>query len=126
MLAKVESLQPAGAGGLGQGHQDVVLILLVRHHGKLVLATWEEVGQSHLDILARELVEGDVLGVDDPGPLLAVPAAPAAVLGLPVAAGRAVVQQLQAQHVRLVLQHVAGRYIHDHLQYSTVQYSRLQ
>ena len=75
MLPKVESLQPAGAGGLGQGHQDVVLILLVRHHGKLVLAAWEEVGQSHLDILARELVEGDVLSVDHPGSDLVVPAA---------------------------------------------------
>ena len=75
MLAQVEPLQPAGAGRLGQGLQDVVLILLVWDHGQLVLAAGEEVGQAHLDVLAGGLVEGDVLGVDHPSGGLVVPAA---------------------------------------------------
>ena len=75
VLAEVEPLQPAGAGGLGQGLQHVVLILPVRHHGQLVLSAGEEVGQSHLDVLAGELVEGDILSVDHPGSDLVVPAA---------------------------------------------------
>ena len=94
MLAKVNSLQPTGAGGWGNGYHCAIIILDIGNHSNLVLPTWKEAGQAnfgrlfrltyqyHLlwlffltfDILARVLVEGDVLRVDDGARGLVVPA----------------------------------------------------
>ena len=129
MLAQVEPLESAGAGGRGQGLQDARKALLVGDHGQLVLACdwsvskilssdwsvriildcdWslaarEEVGEAHLDVLAGELVEADVLGVDDPRGGLVVPTGVPAELVHHRALVR-VVQELET--VRIMMDHL--------------------
>ena len=68
------------------------------------------------DVLARGLVECDVLSVDDPSRVPGVPAASTSVR-LPGVRLRllAVMEQLYAEHVRLVARHVAGGDVEDDL-----------
>ena len=57
-------------------------VLTVGNHRHLVVAAGQEVGEAHLDVLAGDLVEGDVLAVDDPGRWSPVPTALLSVLAL--------------------------------------------
>ena len=47
VLAKVNLLQPAGAGGWRHGYHRPILILDVGHHGNLVLPAWQEVSHAN-------------------------------------------------------------------------------
>ena len=82
MFAEVKPDQGGGAGGRGHGLEVTPPVLTVGNHRHLVATAGQEVGEAHLDVLAGDLVEGDVLAVDDPGGGSPVPTALLSVLAL--------------------------------------------